>query len=198
MALPGKDKLPQQPFEAGEPPSASVLNAMAAAAFAGGTGANCYVDGTGVYHRQKRSTPLVEKYGVTDSALTEGDSVTVSLWSCDDGSWYDTDEDQEDVYDSFMYQGLTLPAGVMVKIRYCTENSRWEIVWVPWLDGTMAADLDSGSSATVNISDNGVTGTLTAYAPAVLTSGTISSGKHVTAKWKAQAKHWEAVERECE
>jgi hypothetical protein len=197
MTLPGKDKLPQQPFEAGEPPSASVLNAMAAAAFAGGTGANCFVSGAGVYHRQKQITPSQECYGVTDSALTEGDSVTVSLWSFDE-SWSDTGDNQEDVYDSFLYQGLTLPSGVMVRIRYCPENSRWEIVWVPWLDGTMGADLNSGSSASFTPSDSGVSGTLTVYAPVVLSSGKISSGKIVTAKWHTMKKHWEAVERECE
>ena len=195
MALPGKDKIPLQPFEAGEPPSASVLNAMAQAAFSGGAGPNCYVDDMGVYQRQKRSTPAEEKYGVTDDALTAGGSVTVSLWSydADEEEWVDSDEDQEDVYDSFWYQGLTLPSyGVFVKIRYCPENSRWEIVEVPRLEGTMAADLNENGYANATVFGYA----MKVYASYVQAS-IINSGTKVIVGWNTQNKRWEVVGRAC-
>ena len=75
-------------------------------------GPGCYVDGTGVYQRALPGTAKGERYGKTDEALEEGESVTVSLWSydADEEEWVDSDEDQEDVYDSFWYRGLTIAA----------------------------------------------------------------------------------------
>ena len=75
-------------------------------------GPGCYVDGTGVYQRALPGTAKDQRYGKTDEALEEGESVTISLWSydADEEEWVDSDEDQEDVYDSFWYRGLTIAA----------------------------------------------------------------------------------------
>ena len=158
-------------------------------------GPGCYVDGTGVYQRALPGTVKGERYGKTDEALEEGESVTVSLWSydADEEEWVDSDEDQEDVYDSFWYQGLTLPSyGVFVKIRYNPENSRWEIVEVPRLEGTMAADLNENGYANATVFGYA----LKVYASYVQTSA-INSGTKVIVGWNTQNKRWEVVGRAC-
>ena len=158
-------------------------------------GPGCYVDGTGVYQRALPGTVKGERYGKTDEALEEGESVTVSLWSydADEEEWVDSDEDQEDVYDSFWYQGLTLPSyGVFVKIRYCPENSRWEIVEVPRLEGTMAADLNENGYANATVFGYA----MKVYASYVQTSA-INSGTKVVVGWNTQNKRWEVVGRAC-
>ena len=136
-----------------------------------------------------------DRYGKTDAALTAGGKVTVSLWSydADEEEWVDSDEDQEEVYDSFWYQGLTLPSyGVFVKIRYCPENSRWEIVEVPRLEGTMAADLNENGYANATVFGYA----MKVYASYVQTSA-INSGTKVIVGWNTQNKRWEVVGRAC-
>lgn len=75
--------------------------------------------------------------------------------------------------------------------------------FAPWHFGKLSAALGVGSSATVRIYRwNGSAWTdsgrdITAYAPPLLTTGTIAQGKWVRIEWHHQARRWYVVSAEC-
>ena len=143
--------------------------------------------------------PDTEQEGITDEDLIEGQSITVSIWAYDEDEeeQVDTTRNITDVYDGFLYQGLTLPKGTFVRIKYNYQNKRWEITYVPRLSGTLGTTLNYNGTATFNPNDTGVTGTLTVYPPLTLRIGSIASGKYVYVDWSVMKARWEVIMREC-
>jgi len=143
-----------------------------------------------------------DHYGITDTTLTANGNCTVSIWSHTagangaNGTWSDTGDNQEDVYDSFWYRGLTLPSGVNVTISYTPENSRWEIVEVPWLQGTIAESVSAGDTTTFTPTSSGVSGTLTVTMPEE--ASTDAPASTVRIAWDTQLKRWEIRMAKCE
>lgn len=154
--------------------------------------------------------PDFDLYGYTLNNLTANGTCSVEVFrKTSSSSFVTTGNILSSVGDSFLYQGLTLPAKVMVRLHFQADSynsdgsyGRWEIAWVPRLDGQTMTTFSTSSSGTVLIlakdrDGNAINASMTVYSPWVLYTGTITAEKRVTVAWNIQNKRWEIDARDC-
>ena len=140
----------------------------------------------------------VIKYGkVDDNPWTTG-TATVSIWEWSGSAWADSTEN-ETVSMPPWIATWSVATGTWVRLDYDYQSEKW-IVTDPPIEVYGKVDSTwTSSTATVSIWANGsdTTANLTVYAPPLLASGSIASGKWVRIEWCFDSTRWEVVSAEC-
>jgi len=97
----------------------------------------------------------------------------------------------------------SVATGTWVRLDYDYQSEKWLATPPKFLYGKLDGALAAAGSATVSVyywtgsAWTDTTANLTTYAPPLLSSGSIASGKWVRIEWCFDSARWEVVSAEC-